>query len=317
MRNASTRRTSRYSGSTRSGYAMSGLSGEFDDIEFPSYGLRTGSNGADVIRLQTMLGKVGLPVKIDGVFGQETLAAVYAYQKRKGLPNANLVGIGFWTLISRESGMTKGATTATPVPAQQPQAPAAPAPVTVPQNVQQAVQQATQQAPTPPANTGGGDFFTNAVNWVGGAVKDVGNFVTQNKGTIQQAQQTAKDLGITLPGQQQQQVPTNYVMQNSGATPPTLSPAQAEAIQKAQGGAVSKAGSAPEGTMFLTAENPFVTAARYAVPAGLGVGAGYGLHLAQQKPNLAISILGGAAVAVGTYFIGDKVFPFTPEVIQP
>jgi len=290
------------------------LSEDFSDIDFPAYGLRTGSNGADVIRLQTMLTKVGLPVKIDGIFGQETLKAVYAYQAKKGLPNANLVGTGFWTLISRESGMTKGATTppVTTAPTIKPAAPSQPTTATAPVPTQ-------PQPPTQPQ--GGGDFFSNAASWVGGAVRDVGNFVTQNQGTIQQAQQTARDLGITLPGQQQPQ--TGSVGYNPAATPPTVAqqngvgksssttPTQNTSQNGAQGGSTE-----PEYTYVVT-EAPYKTALRYGVPVVLGVGAGIGTHKAMDKPNMAISIAAGTVAAVASYFLGNVAFPPTEQVLTP
>lgn len=307
---------SRRSGTSRRGssYHLDGLN---DNIpEFLTEELFIGRRGKtqEITWLQQMLNKVGFRVGTDGIFGEQTKAAVVQFQTKNGLRNDGIVGNGTWTALRQQSGMGGTSTPISQATTMPPQAPAAPSAVQRPQSVQQAPQQAAQQTTMP--TSGGGDLFGNAANWLGGAARDVGNFVQQNQGTIQQVQQAAKNFGITLPGQQQ--APPNYVMQSSGATPPTISSQQAEALQqKAQSQQGASRQNAPNGTMFLTAEAPIATAARYAVPAVLGVGAGYGLHVAQQKPNLAISILGGAAVAVGTYFIGDKVFPFTPEVIQP
>ncbi|MGG3006180.1 peptidoglycan-binding domain-containing protein [Geobacillus stearothermophilus] len=50
-------------------------------MPYPGKPLKIGSKGKDVERIQR-----ALKVKVDGVFGKQTEAAVKAYQKRKGLP---------------------------------------------------------------------------------------------------------------------------------------------------------------------------------------------------------------------------------------
>jgi hypothetical protein len=54
--------------------------------------LNVGDRGADVIDLQERLGAVGLPVTVDGVYGQETADAVMAFQEREELTVDGVVG---------------------------------------------------------------------------------------------------------------------------------------------------------------------------------------------------------------------------------
>lgn len=283
------------------------LSDDFSDIEFPSYGLRTGSNGADVIRLQTMLTKVGLPVVIDGKFGQETLKAVYAYQTRIGLPQVNLVGNAMWTKLSRESGMTKGATTptVTPAPTIKPAPPTPPTTATAPVATQPQTQQQQQ--------SGGFDLLKT--------FNDVSKTVQQYAPAAQQLYQTGQQVF----GGQQQQPQTGSVGNNPAATPPTVAPqngvgkSSAPPVQTAsqngvQGASQSEGSTEPQYTYVVT-EAPYKTALRYGVPAILGVGAGIGTHKAMDKPNMALSIAAGTVTAVASYFLGNVAFPPTEQVL--
>ena len=54
--------------------------------------LNFGGRGADVIILQERLAAVGLPVTVDGVYGQETADAVMAFQEREQLMIDGVVG---------------------------------------------------------------------------------------------------------------------------------------------------------------------------------------------------------------------------------
>lgn len=54
--------------------------------------LKKGCKGADVAELQKLLNKAGDSIVVDGDFGSKTLAAVKAYQKRKGLKVDGVVG---------------------------------------------------------------------------------------------------------------------------------------------------------------------------------------------------------------------------------
>jgi peptidoglycan hydrolase-like protein with peptidoglycan-binding domain len=67
--------------------------------------LQVGSSGPAVRELQTLLGQHGYPVTVDGIFGQQTAAAVRAFQKAKGLVVDGIVGPQTW-----------GALLGTPVP---------------------------------------------------------------------------------------------------------------------------------------------------------------------------------------------------------
>ena len=58
--------------------------------------LRMGSRGAVVKELQTLLNKNGANLKVDGVFGRRTKAAVINYQARKRLTKDGIVGKNTW-----------------------------------------------------------------------------------------------------------------------------------------------------------------------------------------------------------------------------
>jgi peptidoglycan hydrolase-like protein with peptidoglycan-binding domain len=65
--------------------------------------LNVGDRGADVVILQERLAAVGLPVTVDGVYGQETVDAVMAFQEREQLTVDGVVGaetgeeLGIWS----------------------------------------------------------------------------------------------------------------------------------------------------------------------------------------------------------------------------
>jgi peptidoglycan hydrolase-like protein with peptidoglycan-binding domain len=65
--------------------------------------LDVGGRGADVVILQERLAAVGLPVAVDGVYGQETAAAVMAFQEREQLTVDGVVAsetgeaLGIWS----------------------------------------------------------------------------------------------------------------------------------------------------------------------------------------------------------------------------
>jgi hypothetical protein len=65
--------------------------------------LSFGGRGADVVILQERLAAVGLPVTVDGVYGQETTDAVMAFQEREQLMIDGVVGpetgeaLGIWS----------------------------------------------------------------------------------------------------------------------------------------------------------------------------------------------------------------------------
>ena len=62
-----------------------------------------GDRGPDVVILQERLAAVGLPVAVDGVYGQETAAAVMAFQEREQLTVDGVVAsetgeaLGIWS----------------------------------------------------------------------------------------------------------------------------------------------------------------------------------------------------------------------------
>jgi hypothetical protein len=64
--------------------------------------LNVGDRGADVVVLQERLDAEGLPVTVDGVYGQETTDAVMAYQEQEQLTVDGVVGsetgeaLGIW-----------------------------------------------------------------------------------------------------------------------------------------------------------------------------------------------------------------------------
>jgi Putative peptidoglycan binding domain len=65
--------------------------------------LNAGDRGADVIVLQERLDAEGLPVTVDGVYGQETTDAVMAFQEQEQLTVDGVVGsetaeaLGIWS----------------------------------------------------------------------------------------------------------------------------------------------------------------------------------------------------------------------------
>lgn len=60
--------------------------------EYPT--LRPGAKGADVRRLQSLLG-----ITVDGYFGKRTLAAVKAFQRKRGLAPDGVAGLYTWRAI--------------------------------------------------------------------------------------------------------------------------------------------------------------------------------------------------------------------------
>lgn len=63
-------------------------------VPYPGKPLKLGSKGKDVERIQR-----ALKVKVDGIFGKQTEAAVKAYQKRKGLVVDGIVGPKTWNML--------------------------------------------------------------------------------------------------------------------------------------------------------------------------------------------------------------------------
>lgn len=63
--------------------------------------LRQGSHGPAVRRLQTKLGRAGLPVSNDGRFGPHTANAVRKFQTRQGLTVDRVVGLQTWTKLQQ------------------------------------------------------------------------------------------------------------------------------------------------------------------------------------------------------------------------
>lgn len=61
--------------------------------------LQEGASGADVKRLQTLLNAKGVPVGVDGVFGEKTNDAVKAFQKAKGLVPDGVCGRHTWEAL--------------------------------------------------------------------------------------------------------------------------------------------------------------------------------------------------------------------------
>jgi peptidoglycan hydrolase-like protein with peptidoglycan-binding domain len=65
--------------------------------------LNVGDEGPDVITLQERLAAEGLPVTVDGVYGQETVDAVMAFQEQEQLSVDGVVAsetaeaLGIWT----------------------------------------------------------------------------------------------------------------------------------------------------------------------------------------------------------------------------
>jgi hypothetical protein len=65
--------------------------------------LKVGDRGTDVVALQKRLAAEGLPITVDGVYGQETADAVMAYQEQEQLTVDGVVGsetgeaLGIWS----------------------------------------------------------------------------------------------------------------------------------------------------------------------------------------------------------------------------
>ena len=74
---------------------------------FPGYSLRVGSQGAVVQKMQNYLNRIRVNYPLipqiqnpDGVFGEDTRAAVLAFQKTFNLPQDGVIGRGTWNQIS-------------------------------------------------------------------------------------------------------------------------------------------------------------------------------------------------------------------------
>ena len=65
--------------------------------------LRSGSQGDDVILLQKILNSYGYSVKIDGIFGKATEAAVKQFQKSHNLTPDGIVGPKTWNALLPEN----------------------------------------------------------------------------------------------------------------------------------------------------------------------------------------------------------------------
>ncbi|WP_077616890.1 GH25 family lysozyme [Caenibacillus caldisaponilyticus] len=63
-------------------------------VPYPGHLIKRGSRGKDVERVQRAVG-----VKVDGIFGPQTEAAVKAYQKRHGLAADGIVGPKTWAVM--------------------------------------------------------------------------------------------------------------------------------------------------------------------------------------------------------------------------
>lgn len=63
--------------------------------------LKLGANGPAVTLLQQRLNALGFPIAIDRVFGQQTLEAVIAAQKKFNLPPDGVVGPATWSILLR------------------------------------------------------------------------------------------------------------------------------------------------------------------------------------------------------------------------
>ena len=61
--------------------------------------LRRGSQGKDVKYLQQRLNLVSFSLKIDGIFGMRTEAAVKEFQKKNGLVVDGIVGPQTWSTL--------------------------------------------------------------------------------------------------------------------------------------------------------------------------------------------------------------------------
>ncbi len=69
--------------------------------------LRAGSRGPAVTELQRLLSARGYnPGPIDGIFGNQTLAAVIAFQRNSNLVADGIVGVQTWTALGVNCGVT-------------------------------------------------------------------------------------------------------------------------------------------------------------------------------------------------------------------
>ncbi len=67
--------------------------------------LRYGSRGDAVKELQRMLNMVGYGLKVDGIFGRRTLAAVRDFQKKNLLVVDGIVGVRTWSKLISKTGV--------------------------------------------------------------------------------------------------------------------------------------------------------------------------------------------------------------------
>lgn len=67
--------------------------------------LRYGSRGWYVEELQRMLNKLGYALKVDGIFGRRTLAAVRDFQRKNFLVVDGIVGINTWSKLMEKTGI--------------------------------------------------------------------------------------------------------------------------------------------------------------------------------------------------------------------
>jgi peptidoglycan hydrolase-like protein with peptidoglycan-binding domain len=65
--------------------------------------LNQGDSGAAVTKLQQLLNAKGINLRVDGVFGDETRAAVVKFQQQNGLVVDGIVGTQTWQAL-RQSG---------------------------------------------------------------------------------------------------------------------------------------------------------------------------------------------------------------------
>jgi len=77
------------------------------EAAFASTLVRAGDRGDAVRDLQQRLTQCGFPATIDGVFGDETLAAVRAFQTHRGLRIDGICGVETWGALI-ESGYAIG-----------------------------------------------------------------------------------------------------------------------------------------------------------------------------------------------------------------
>lgn len=298
------------------------------DTEQLVFALRLQSRGEKVVELQQLLTKVGYPVRVDGLFGEETQAAVKAFQQSYGgmLKTDGVVGNGTWFALHDKAGASSSSpvppsssssSPSSPVPEITPVSPQAPSAGAPPQPQQQydpvsvatpsTSQQQAQQSVSAPqrqaqqqqqASAGGSDspWYQSVLNPIGSAAGNVINSAAQ------------KYLGAS-------------------ATPPTVAGGggapTATTQQNANAGRTPMGASTPQNLQkkgeitIIETEAPYWTALRYAVPVLLGVGAGVLIHNAQDKPSTVLTTVGGAAVTVISFFAGNLLFPPYYQEITP